>query len=369
VALLSASCSKEPQGNCLTCRVLSDPDQFAWETFKRVVLPIDSLGRAHWERWALARKVFHGECKEIVWEDVSSEQGRERDDYDANLVKASNNADVLAKPDKNKPGTQLFSIASTGGQMVDPKDFFEVRMNKPAFDFLVEKNLHCLEGVKDAWQNRMLIKFPDSSIFVKAKWKEKPSTPERYHTAAITDLETWGLVGLHITTKDIPNWFWATFIHVDSAESKQLLSELKPAPPEFAGTVWQNYMLVGTQVSFVDSKGSPQRLINPSLEVNMYKNSSSCMTCHARATIGAPGEEENTVGHLAEFKDSSEFSEDDVRANMKGLTIGHTGIPVPTWYQDRFIQTDFIWSIAERINRAASTSTPPPLIQEATPQR
>jgi hypothetical protein len=51
------------------------------------------------------------------------------------------------------------------------------------------------------------------------------------------------------------------------------------------GTFWQYYCLRGTQTDFVDSMGNPIILGTTQMEEGM-QSTSSCMGCHARASIG-----------------------------------------------------------------------------------
>ena len=80
-------------------------------------------------------------------------------------------------------------------------------------------------------------------------------------------MRPFGLVGLHIITKDIPNWFWTTFEHVDNPQANigNLDRHSPPGqgyPPEVEGTVWRFYRLRGMQVDFVTSVGRPTILGN-----------------------------------------------------------------------------------------------------------
>jgi hypothetical protein len=107
--------------------------------------------------------------------------------------------------------------------------------------------------------------------------------------------EIWGLTALHIITKDIPNWFWTTFEHIDNKARPPiwLLPSVDrlacPAPPHdceavpsgigLEGTKWANYRLRGTQVDFIDTLGTHTLLANSRLEA--IQRRSSCITCHA----------------------------------------------------------------------------------------
>ncbi len=155
--------------------------------------------------------------------------------------------------------------------------------------------------------------------------------------------ETWGLIALHIITKDLPNWFWSTFEHIDNKTSgptwsvKSVDRVACPTPPHdcdlaptgfgLEGTKWANYRLRGSQIDFINSIGAPTTLSNSQLEA---VQNSSCMTCHAMATIDA-----------------------------QGASLGFQfikGSPQPSWFQDSagrriYMQQDFVFSLT-RASRA-----------------
>lgn len=212
----------------------------------------------------------------------------------------------------------------------------ETRMNKEAFEFVVGNNLYSIEGQEAFLLNNLAVDFPVAAKEIKAAWRLFTDTEldpsknfrdlnnngtiedderglrllERsYHigyglvkneTTGAQDLRPFGLVGLHIITKDIPNWFWTTFEHVDNPEAN--IGNLdrhsppdKGYPPEVEGTVWQFYRLRGTQVDFVTSVGRPTLLGNTQIE-GSFQESSSCITCHARASIGRRFDNINAEG-------------------------------------------------------------------------
>jgi hypothetical protein len=172
----------------------------------------------------------------------------------------------------------------------------------------------------------------------------------------------FGLTALHIVSKDLPNWFWATFEHVDNpsladGEGWQLPSRDSFAchneaadcnrPPTgigLEGTVWQYYRLRGTQIRYTNSAGQPQLLANSELEAGMQPTA-SCMTCHSRAAIGVAGHEAIRLAIFATGDDDA--STDAVRRR------GFFGEPRAQWFGPdaggqkgpRYRQLDFVWSM------------------------
>src|SRR5438045_2586271 len=88
---------------------------------------------------------------------------------------------------------------------------------------------------------------------------------------------------LQILTKDIPNWFWATFHHVDEPQNEYETPDNFGRPKLLNGTVWENYRLGGTQIEFETSTGIPTILSDYYVEKGFTR--SSCITCHATAAI------------------------------------------------------------------------------------
>ena len=107
-----------------------------------------------------------------------------------------------------------------------------------------------------------------------------------------------------------------------------------PTPGNMA---WKSYRLKGTQTEFVTAMGQTTRLGN-SVTEGGFVNSSSCITCHARASTAAYG---TIPPALSVFV--SEAAE-------TGYQRSANGIPNPSWYaRDQqpasplAIQTDFVW--------------------------
>ena len=107
------------------------------------------------------------------------------------------------------------------------------------------------------------------------------------------------LVGMHLATKEIPSWFWATFwwtppryadLRPQTLIDQQNLA-MADQPDELKNrSPWNRYM-TDTTVSLSkppDANNHPKRGFNPYLEAPMqdYGTSSNCMVCHSRASFG-----------------------------------------------------------------------------------
>jgi hypothetical protein len=237
----------------------------------------------------------------------------------------------------------------------------EVRLNQAAFDFIVRSDLWYVQGQEAAFQKGDKIEFPPDAVEVKAIWRvinetEKP----RFHWATnpADGNKPYGLIALHIISKALPNWTWATFEQVDNPNRCKVggckdsfgLAAGGQVSPDllqlFAGggmgPEWQNYRLTGSQVDFVNASGQPTLLGNSEIE-GRFMLTSSCITCHARATIGPP---KPAVNRLSVFRRPPPFP------TPPDALVSYNGQPDPLWFfadpsnpaTRKYLQMDFVWS-------------------------
>ena len=212
---------------------------------------------------------------------------------------------------------------------------------------------------------------------------------------------------MHIATKDLPTWFWATFEHVDNAAagegwklpSRDTFACGRAAPDcnrvplglGLAGTVWQNYRLRGTLTGFVDSQGRPRLLGNSALETGM-QSSASCITCHARSAIGVRNDQPVRLPILASGNgggggstgtgDGNDSGNGDGNGGASGASNGDgnsdrdsggstrgvaerrgcVGVPQAEWFRAEadlghsaspLLPLDFVWSLSKAKRRAS----------------
>lgn len=327
---LFAACSA-PSAN----PAVNTPDQFAWQRFMEVSRPIpgDPQGHVAWEGWALAREVFADPNATPDWDTLVAAP-RTLEHFDPMPLQQ------MAAHPEDAP-VAAFDPA------LSPFGVNETRMNRATFDFIVANNLWYIEGQEALFASGHPIVFPVEAMEVKAQWR--PVTPDQaplYHTTTLTtadgQVHIFGLTALHITTKDLPNWFWATWEHKSNPDRETVIPSRDRAglPVQLKGTVWENYVLRGSQIDFVDSTGRPTILANSQIEEG-FEATSSCITCHARATIG---KRDPTLGGAADRL--------DIFASVAPL-LGSTGAPNPDWFYTlsngtvtpKYAQTDFVWSL------------------------
>jgi hypothetical protein len=345
---------KEPQD---TFSALFEPDRYAWRLFVALnwpakvqtrepdsAKPFGAEGPAVWESW---RTVLEGAPGTVFPRDGSDPgewlagAGPVVAQEEQRFIRTLATEIVVSPPNLRVKQVPAPSFESHGGN--------EVRMNKTSYEFIRSNTLYNAEGqIAKFVAGEVNLNFSPNAKLVKARWRQiDPAQKARYHWAEITRTggtpETWGLVSLHIITKDLPNWFWSTFEHIDNksaAPGWEIPSVDRlacPTPPHgceqapaglgLQGTKWENYRLRGTQTDFIKSSGEPTRLSNSVIE---GVQDSSCMTCHSRATIN---------------RDGRSFGIDFSK-----------GSPNPSWFsngnQRIFMQQDFVFSLgrASRVN-------------------
>jgi hypothetical protein len=361
---------------------LRDPDRFAWQMFVALTWPADvdsrmpasdrpygDPGPVMFETWALSDQVYLDKGAELpVWDDIpwSGTRTLGRDSLPRQLA-------LVRQEDPVTPGR-------SGHQQE------EVRLNRAAFDYVRDNQLYSIEGQQWFFYNRQPVSFPMGAIEVKAIWRPiEEEDKVRYQWTAMKDPKTgrklnYGLTALHITSKVLPKWFWATFEHVDNPYRAGIHDEgwLNPSrdsvacPPGFldcnrapAGfgleaTRWANYRLRGTQVDYVDADGSPVILANSEIETGLQQ-SASCMSCHARATIGPNRNAAASFAFGPDAKDHPPASPTPMRLPVfdlqpDGRILSFNGAPRPGALDlpgqapggtVRYLPLDFVWSMME----------------------
>ncbi|WP_246799217.1 hypothetical protein [Rhizobium leguminosarum] len=92
------------------------------------------------------------------------------------------------------------------------------------------------------------------------------------------------LVAMHYTTKEIPNWVWATFWWHDQPNAGPYAAN-RPDETKVSGP-WRNYLMdVAYDMDLpTESNATPNAVFNPWLEAKFPNGvNSNCMTCHQRA--------------------------------------------------------------------------------------
>ncbi len=339
---------KFPHNPAVNC-----PDEVAWDLFIKLNHPVtagqrgvpDSTkklgdpGETVWESWKLRAEIF-GEngCRPSDWETTPA---------------PADAAPRLAEPaSKAVRVLQELLPRDQAALLFDPKrPTAETRLNKAAFDFIVSNELFNVEGQLAFAEIGRTIDFPPEAREIKSAWKVLSShdNRDRYHSVDF-DGKVFGLIALHIITKDLPQWFWSTFEHVDNPDIDVRVGERfvdrhtmggENLPAAIKGTKWENYRLKGTQTSFVDLMEEPTILANAIIEQG-FQGSSSCVSCHARAAINRAGEKPPVFEKVVvRFLDPTS----NPPSKFYAFFTGSTGAPDAKLLEN-FTQLDFMWSMA-----------------------
>jgi hypothetical protein len=289
------------------------------------------------------------------------------------------------------PQVALEGVQAAGGLLpalppgISQGEKEESRRNRAAFDFIVQNNLYKVSGLKAAFGKDLA--FPVDAIELKANWMPvsdipgftnnkvtAAQVPQFYHVNSAGGVQ-YAMVAMHVISKLVPNWTWATFEHKfnparcdiigckdafgaqpsfvasnrtagqgypDCVKTPALTALLKSADID---AVYENYCLKGSQVDFVNNVGLDIRVGNSVTEKG-FVATASCMTCHGRAAWDKIGQETSQAGFLSFGPNGP---------------IGPLGPLLPTWYwsfssQPPIFQgksgltrtatsADFVWSI------------------------
>jgi hypothetical protein len=447
----------------------SDPDEYAWKLFlainrqalsERRGVPDPNHPTIHeyeddkpviWETWALSSGGRNGKRPppETNTSEVFKNNGEKPDPWDqlkperkslellpskqfagfSQLLDSQRTASLMRTGFSEQDATHISSQTSAEPFIQPGLDEEtqgigeEVRMNRATFEHVVEHNLFNLEGLEEAFRKYRdsadtnkpeKIDVPAASQEIKAKWvRIREEDKPRYHWRALRrkngETQIWGLSALHITTKDLQNWFWSDFEHIDYLQlpvqsvgasfgsdlvdrgevpSRDMTTRtyaqktpdhaakdcngklIEGVREETAGTKWVNYRLRGTQTTFTcgdlrDCSEIPTILANTQLERG-FQQTSSCITCHGRASVG---ERNDPIKDFYPNRMRPFLSVQFLRPGGFNL-IGAVGNIQDEWFHDPktkqliFVPTDFMWSLPERaMSKTAptpSTATPSP---------
>ena len=356
---LSPLAAVAAEGNLAT----SDPDRLSWQLFVELTAPAPDHGD---------KVVF----EKVVFEKVMFETWASNEDTFAVEPKfpATPSPKVLHYPalSGHTPSEQgPWQRSAPGGE--------EVRRNRATFDYLTapQNRFHTRAGLARAFAEKREIRLPVDSIEVKANWIIADAVERaRYYVSVASDGKEYALVALHITTKLIPNWTWATFEHADNAgrcdvmgcrdtfgarlplvapnarpnarypacEKTQALAAMMAQAKSAA--VFANYCLKGSQIDFITATGRPTLLGNSVTEFG-FIDTASCISCHARASVNAQGASAQGFGFL-------EPPDRTLSSCPPSGRCSPNGTPDPAWFWDNLdssepdlkaLQTDFLFSL------------------------
>ena len=348
---------------------LTYPDRYAWDLFRAINWPADTVhllpdttrklgdpGWVVWQTWKTAPNIYLADgSKPASWEVIEFGE-RSLDDFSSFSIKEK-------MPDISQDPTYGLE---------------EVAMNKPSFEYLVENQLYNLNGQFAVFNSDREIAFPTNGLEIKVKWRIISDTDynkARYHWQYITVedkgkviKELYGLVSIHVTSRVLKKWLWATFEHIDSRSQKHEGDDgwLLPSKDSFScpdypydceraptnigleGNKWEYFILRGTQTNYYDELGRVSLLANSNVERG-FQLSSSCITCHSLATIGPINviNKDSITMTRIDFLPQDPFTVNGVMFGGKG----YVGTPDSALFQikdslKKMKQSDFSWTLS-----------------------
>lgn len=273
----------------------------------------------------VAKKPFQPSDSGDIWEDMTG------------------NSEVDGFPAKDDTGQDIL---------------YEIRTDKNGFDYVVKLGLFNIDGQITYAATQGPLNFSFGAMEVKASWRwldtNKPGCqaenyftanafwPERDQNGNLTGYKTglMGLTGLHILTKPLKDWVWITFEQVNNENCTQV-TRRDPIPANLvalnkkfqgllANSKWKNYELVGVQTS-AGTADNPVLLANTQIET-AFQSRSSCLTCHAIASIA----KQKPVNPADDLRKSF------VQRNPPVSPPYYIGPPPPL---APFVSQDFVWSL------------------------
>jgi hypothetical protein len=358
---------------------LNHPDEVSWQLFAFVNRPAPGTTGVVFETWASNEDTFTANPK-FPGASGPPNCGPLVAGTAPPVVLATLNPKILNVPALEAlapkvPGLEPHVVP--GGTENVPSE--EVRHNEVTFNHIFCNKLYTKAGLRMAFASGQPISFPIDSIEVKANWKPAGNrNPSEFYMNTASDGKRYALVSMHIISKRVPNWTWATFEQKDNPGRCDFIGcqdhfgattpdvDSNPTPggrynpciktPAVkkvfmdAGmpALWDNYCLKGSQVDFTTATGVTTRLGN-SVTEDGFVETSSCMTCHSRSAVGATGRWVYGPGFITSPNPA-------ICPPPPGQTAcSPNGAPNPAWFLNNLgqanqsllaLQTDFVFSIA-----------------------
>jgi hypothetical protein len=357
---------------------MQDPDQVAWRLFVEAVAPGKGAATT-FETWATDADTFNPDPKFPTGRSAS---------LHARVIPA------LARARGNLRAVRPHLTLEASGI----KTLEDVHRNEPTFKFIKDNELYKISGLVAHFGENL--QFPKDSVEIKTNWVAVADIPaftngkvtpdqvgQYFYVSKDNSNAQWALVAMHVISKEVPNWTWATFESRWNPARCDIIgchdvfgatvADVPPNPQPnqgygacdktdavtqmfktaSVGAVFANYCLKGSQIDFIDNTGLAIRLGNSVTEAGQVQNS-SCMRCHGQASwdkTGSPTGFDFAIGPI----DPTvywQFTGGPPYAGMPGMTRVATS-------------ADFVWAIPFCAGPPyqCAPATPPPAAGEAPP--
>jgi len=296
--------------------VASTPDETAWRLFVASTCPVnnDKYPFVTWENWIEQTQLYTPSGSV-----VALESGQRPSFHMSPLAR------LLREKKRTKNGRIL--LPESADEDCNTKTWSkrticeEARLNPDAQNYVTTEKLMTLQGQAQFVTAGNTFQFPAPGVEVNADWIQLPACanpPQGVHLETVNSV-CYDLGGIHLTSRLIDKWIWATFEPQNDVTNPQRCVVLGcrdkwgSNPPTTSGAAtrltqslsdlmtqanlapeWKNYRLDGVQIDFLDADGKPTRLGNSIIEGDNAGNPakmkvSSCITCRDLSTLAPAG--------------------------------------------------------------------------------
>lgn len=305
-------------------------EQTAWELFVAANCPSNN-SKVVWENWVEQLQLYPASGAVGASSETNTPP-----------VKRLHASPLAAAEARHRRGAIRSLVPSTGCQAMTQKKAIrpsnvtkdaqvceEVHLNPEAQGFITTNGYQVRPGQTAAAQKGTDIEFPEAAVEVKVDWipasdfspQFSCSQPPTGVYVEEIDGACYAMAGMHISSKLLKNWIWATFEPQSMLTNPLRCISFGPcndpwgsSPASSTGgtggftrqtpavtTLMQkanlrpeflNYRLDGVQIDFTDSDQKPTNLGNSIIEgenAGIEGGKASCITCHSISSIDKDG--------------------------------------------------------------------------------
>ncbi|RSZ55276.1 hypothetical protein HF313_15730 [Massilia atriviolacea] len=315
-------------------------DRLAWQHFAAIVAPA-SRGRVEFETWAADEDIY---SETPAWPGPAAQAARRLRASVLRRLLAPHGAESAAGESDcgvvaNAAAGNFPVQSGRAGQV--PCFAEEVRRNRATYRYIVQNQLNTQAGLAAAYQKAQggwRVSLPEDAVQVKADWvpfdtlaawlarngvRQNPAQLREAFYTTLVEGRRYALVAMHVSSKDAPNWVWASFEHrfnpgrcdtmgcndsygatrrriapLGGAQNRQYAGCAKTAAlkklfeVKRVAAAWDNYCLKASEIAFTARDGAPLMHGNSFTErvgAGIPLTRSSCISCHASAGFGRDG--------------------------------------------------------------------------------
>ena len=296
-------------------------DRYMWQTFTSLVEPMGAPNSASFLTWATDEDIY---TDTPSWPGTATGRPLKASRRQMDFPPHGTSLPPCAAPEN--PWVANFPTTGCLSEVV--------YRNRTQYDYIVGEGLNTQQGVTAFFNAGKIVAMPPESLAIKTDWipvtdllqwvpelGTLENVRQSYYTVVSDNVE-YGLVAMHVATAQNPQWVWGTFEHKNNpgrcdvigcfdsfgARKKVVLPNDKRANTQYgdctkspaltavmraAGlpTVWDNYCLKSTQVSYTNAAGKPSVLTNTVTERLSVNGEliGSCIGCHVYAAFDSSG--------------------------------------------------------------------------------